>query len=76
MLRCSVRSRTGGLDDLHLQARAGRRDAGRAADDREHRHELARRRTIPIGRDRTLRVVGIVVSNEDEPSTLIVEDVA
>jgi hypothetical protein len=32
--------------------------------------------TIPIGRDRTLRVVGIVVSNEDEPSTLIVEDVA
>jgi hypothetical protein len=32
--------------------------------------------TIPIGRDRTLRVVGIVVSNEDEPSVLIVEDVA
>ena len=31
---------------------------------------------IPIGRDRTLRVVGIVVSNEDEPSVLIVEDVA
>jgi hypothetical protein len=29
--------------------------------------------TIPIGRDRTLRVVGIVVSNEDEPSVLIVE---
>jgi hypothetical protein len=23
--------------------------------------------TIPIGRDRSLRVVGIVVSNEDEP---------
>jgi hypothetical protein len=32
--------------------------------------------TIPLGRDRTLRVVGIVASNEDEPSTLIVEDVA
>ena len=32
--------------------------------------------TIPIGRDRTLRVVGIVVSNDDEPSVLIVEDVA
>jgi hypothetical protein len=32
--------------------------------------------TIPLGRDRTLRVVGIVVSNEDEPSVLIVEDVA
>jgi hypothetical protein len=32
--------------------------------------------TIPIGRDRSLRVVGIVVSNEDEPSVLIVEDVS
>jgi hypothetical protein len=32
--------------------------------------------TIPIGRDRTLRVVGIVVSNDDEPSRLIVEDVS
>ena len=32
--------------------------------------------TIPLGRDRTLRVVGIVVSNDDEPSVLIVEDVA
>jgi hypothetical protein len=32
--------------------------------------------TIPLGRDRTLRVVGVVVSNEDEPSVLIVEDVA
>jgi hypothetical protein len=30
--------------------------------------------TIPLGRDRTLRVVGIVVSNDDEPSVLIVED--
>jgi hypothetical protein len=29
--------------------------------------------TIPLGRDRTLRV-GIVVSNDDEPSVLIVED--
>jgi hypothetical protein len=27
--------------------------------------------TIPLGRDRTLRVVGIVVSNDDEPSVLI-----
>jgi uncharacterized lipoprotein YbaY len=32
--------------------------------------------TIPLGRDRTLRVVGIVVSNNDEPSVLIVEDTA
>jgi len=30
--------------------------------------------TIPIGRDRTLRVVAIVVSKDDEPSVLIVED--
>ncbi len=30
--------------------------------------------TIPLGRDRTLRVVGIVVSDNDEPSVLIVED--
>jgi hypothetical protein len=30
--------------------------------------------TIPLGRERTLRIVGIVVSNEDEPSVLIVED--
>jgi hypothetical protein len=32
--------------------------------------------TIPLGRDRTLRVVGIVVSSEDEPPVLIVEDVS
>jgi hypothetical protein len=32
--------------------------------------------TIPLGRERTLRVVGIVVTNEDEPPVLIVEDVA
>jgi hypothetical protein len=32
--------------------------------------------TIPLGRDRTLRVVGIVVSDDDEPSVLVVEDVA
>jgi hypothetical protein len=32
--------------------------------------------TIPIGRDRTLRVVGIVARAEDEPPVLIVEDVA
>jgi hypothetical protein len=32
--------------------------------------------TIPLGRDRTLRVVGIVVSNADEPPVLIVEDVS
>ena len=32
--------------------------------------------TIPLGRDRTLCVVGIVVSSEDEPPILIVEDVS
>ena len=32
--------------------------------------------TIPLRRDRTLRVVGIVVSAEDEPTVLIVEDAA
>jgi hypothetical protein len=32
--------------------------------------------TIPLGRDRTLRVVGIVATNEDEPPVLIVEDVS
>ena len=32
--------------------------------------------TIPIRRDRMLRVVAIVVSKDDEPSVLIVEDVA
>jgi hypothetical protein len=32
--------------------------------------------TIPLGRERTLRVVGIVVTNEHEPPVLIVEDVA
>jgi hypothetical protein len=31
---------------------------------------------IPLGRDRTLRVIGIVASREDEPSVLIVEDLA
>jgi hypothetical protein len=32
--------------------------------------------TIPLGRDRSLRVVGIVVTDENEPPTLIVEDVS
>jgi hypothetical protein len=32
--------------------------------------------TIPLGRDRTLRVVGIVARADDEPSVLIVEDMA
>jgi hypothetical protein len=32
--------------------------------------------TIPLGRERTLCVVGIVATNEDEPPGLIVEDVA
>jgi hypothetical protein len=32
--------------------------------------------TIPLGRDRTLRVVGIVARAEDEPPVLIVEDVS
>jgi hypothetical protein len=31
--------------------------------------------TIPLGSTRTLRVVGIVVSREDEPSVLIVEEI-
>jgi hypothetical protein len=66
----------GGLDDLRFQARTAGRDAGRAAVDQERRAERRIGETIPLGRDRTLRVVGIVVSNEDEPSVLIVEDVA
>jgi hypothetical protein len=32
--------------------------------------------TIPIAAGRSLRVVGIVVTNEDEPPVLIVEDVS
>jgi hypothetical protein len=32
--------------------------------------------TIPLGPERTLRVIGIVASSEDEPSVLIVEDVS
>ena len=32
--------------------------------------------TIPLGRGRSLRVVGIVATNEDEPPVLIVEDVS
>ena len=32
--------------------------------------------TIHLGRGRALRVVGIVVSADDEPSVLIVEDMA
>lgn len=32
--------------------------------------------TIPLGPDRTVRVVGIVVSKDDEPSVLIIEDVS
>ncbi len=32
--------------------------------------------TIPLGRDRTLRVVGIAATNEDESPVLIVEDVS
>jgi hypothetical protein len=47
-----------------------------SAVDAEHRHKLANGDTIRLGRDRSLRVVGIVVSNDDEPSVLIVEDVS
>jgi hypothetical protein len=32
--------------------------------------------TIPIGRDRTLHVVAIVVSKDDELPVLVVEDVS
>jgi hypothetical protein len=32
--------------------------------------------TIPIAAGRSLRVVGIVATNEDEPLVLIVEDVS
>jgi hypothetical protein len=32
--------------------------------------------TIPIERDRTLRVVGVVASGEDENPVLVVEDTA
>jgi hypothetical protein len=32
--------------------------------------------TIPIAAGRSLRVVGIVATNEDEPPVLIVEDVS
>jgi hypothetical protein len=32
--------------------------------------------TIPLGPDRTLRVVAFVASEEDEPSLLVVEDVS
>jgi hypothetical protein len=49
---------------------------GRAAVDQERRAERRVGDTIPIRRDRTLRVVGIVVSNDDEPPVLVVEDVA
>ena len=72
----AVQSRTGGLDDLHPHARASRRDAGRSADDGELRHKLAHREHDPARADRSLRVVEFVVSNEDEPSFLIVEDVS
>jgi hypothetical protein len=69
-------SQIGGLDDLHRETRAGRRDAGRATDDRERVTNWRTGDTIPLGRERTLRVVGIVVTNEHEPPVLIVEDVA
>jgi hypothetical protein len=32
--------------------------------------------TIPIAAGRSLRVVGVVATNEDEPPVLIVEDVS
>jgi hypothetical protein len=66
--------RRGGPDDLHLQARAGRRDAGRAAVGPDAVPNWRVGDTIPLGRERAPRVIGIVVSNEDEPSVLIVED--
>jgi hypothetical protein len=37
---------------------------------------LAHRYTIPIAAGRSLRVVGIVATDENEPPVLIVEDVA
>ena len=32
--------------------------------------------TIPLGRDRTLRVIGVQVDEADQPTVLIVEDVS
>jgi hypothetical protein len=76
MLGAAVRSRTGGLDDLH---RGLEQADGTPAEPSSAESTVTNWRTgdtIPLGRDRTLRVVGIVARAEDEPPVLIVEDVS
>jgi hypothetical protein len=62
---------------LHLQARAGRRDAGRPADAQRCGARLASGNTITLGPNRMLRVVATRVeegSDGDPVSVLVVED--
>jgi hypothetical protein len=66
----------GGPDGLRLQARARGRDTADPPTLETAVPNWSAGDTIPLGRDRTLRVVGIVVSDDDEPSVLVVEDVA
>lgn len=54
-----LRSRTGGLDDLHLPARTGRRDTRRPAGAQGRHAELERWRHDPAGAERMLRVIEV-----------------
>jgi uncharacterized protein with von Willebrand factor type A (vWA) domain len=75
----AVRSRTGGLDDLHLQARAAGRDTRRPADPPTLKAAVpnwSAGDTIPLGRDRMPRVLDVrpAKGDDDEP-VLVVEQV-
>jgi hypothetical protein len=73
--RWAVRSRTGGLDDPHLQARAARPDAGRAPSFKTNLLAWSPGDQIPLG-SRTLQVVRIRHDDADELPVLVVEDAA
>jgi hypothetical protein len=59
---------------FRFKAAESGRHACRAAVDRERSAQLAAGRTIPLGADWTLRVLGIRDGDADQPPVLIVED--
>jgi hypothetical protein len=72
----AVRSqRKEGPYDEHLQARAAGQEAGRAADNRDHRALVSPGDRIPIAAGRTLQVVRRYHDDADDLPVLVVEDV-
>jgi uncharacterized protein with von Willebrand factor type A (vWA) domain len=73
---CAVRSRTGGLDDRHLQARAAGRNAGQPASIETTILSWQPGDTIPLDVKRTLQVVRVRDDDADQAPVLVVEDLS